>query len=125
MPILPENVRRDWEDRQTPAVLATVGADGVPNVIYVTCINRFGEDRIVIADNYFHKTRANILSGSKGALLFRSKSGTCYQIKGHFEYLHEGPVFDDMKLWNLPGKPGKAAAALVIEEIFTGAERLL
>jgi uncharacterized protein len=123
---LPANVHRAWEDRDgQPAVLATVGTGGAPNLIYVTCVGLFGEDQVVVADNYFSKTRANILAGSKGALLFRSKDGTSYQIKGRFQYHTEGEVFDDMKKWNLPGKPGNAAAALSIEEVYSGATRLL
>jgi predicted pyridoxine 5'-phosphate oxidase superfamily flavin-nucleotide-binding protein len=124
MPVLPEEVRKAWEEREVPAVLATTGESGVPNVIYVTCVNLLDESRVVIADNYFNKTRANILAGSKGALLFRSKSGGVYQIKGAFEYHTQGPIFDDMKVWNLPGKPGNAAAVLQVEEVYSGAERL-
>lgn len=122
---LPTDVRRAWEDRDgQPAILATVGTDGAPNLIYVTCVALFGEDQVVVADNYFNKTRANILAGSKGAVLFRSKAGTQYQLKGRFEYHTEGEVFDDMKRWNLPGKPGNAAAAIRIEEVYSGAMRL-
>jgi len=124
MTLLPEKVLQAWADRESPSILATVEADGAPNAIYVTCVSMFGEDRVVIADNYFHKTRANILAGSKGALLFRSKDGTQYQIKGSFAYHTEGAIFEDMKEWNLPGKPGNAAAALQIEEIYSGATRL-
>ena len=122
---LPANVRRAWDDRDgQPAILATVGTDGTPNLIYVTCVSMFREDRVVVADNYFNKTRANILAGSKGALLFRSQDGTPYQIKGRFEYHTEDEVFDDMKRWNLPGKPGNAAAAIWIEVVYSGAARL-
>jgi predicted pyridoxine 5'-phosphate oxidase superfamily flavin-nucleotide-binding protein len=57
MAFLPENVRQAWEDRDGPTILATVSEDGVPNVIYVTCVGVFGNDRLVVADNYFDKTR--------------------------------------------------------------------
>jgi predicted pyridoxine 5'-phosphate oxidase superfamily flavin-nucleotide-binding protein len=124
MTILPEKVRQAWDERQVPSIFATVGADGMPNAIYVTCISLFGDDRIVIADNFFHKTRANILAGSTGSVLFRSKQGTQYQVKGTLEYHTEGGLFEDMKRWNLPDKPGHAAAALRIEEVYSGAERL-
>mgnify|MGYP000966104059 CR=1 FL=1 len=124
MASLPESVLAAWQDRDGPAILATVSADGVPNIIYVTCVGAFGNDRLVVADNYFDKTRQNLLAGSKGSLLFRSKSGKAYQVKGTPEYHTEGPVFDDMKTWNPPKHPGHAAVALRIEEVFSGAEKL-
>ena len=84
----------------------------------------FGRNRLVVADNYFNKTRANVLRGGKGALLFRDKQGKAYQIKGTLEYHTQGEIFDDMKKWNPPEHPGHAAAALVIEEAFSGAQKL-
>ena len=124
MAFLPENVRRAWEDRDGPAILATVSENGVPNIIYVTCVAAFGDDRLVVADNYFDKTRKNLLHGSKGALLFRDKTGKAYQVKGSLEYHTEGEVFDHMKTWNPPEHPGHAAAALRIEEVYSGADKL-
>ena len=124
MTSLPENVRQAWEDRDGPVILATVGADGAPNIIYVTCVSIFGGDRIIVADNYFDKTRKNLLRGCKGAILFRDKKGKAYQIKGSLEYHTKGEVFDFMKTWNPPEHPGHAAAALRVEEVFSGAEKL-
>jgi predicted pyridoxine 5'-phosphate oxidase superfamily flavin-nucleotide-binding protein len=126
MATLPDEVRQAWEDRdRRPAILATVAPDGTPNIIYVSCWSLCGGDRVVIADNFFSKTRANIMAGSKGALLFRRTDGTPYQIKGSFEYHTEGDVYEDMKRWNPSDKPGHAAAAIVVEEVYTRAERLL
>ena len=59
------------------------------------------------------------------ALLFRSNGGKPCQVKGCFEYHSEGEVFDDMKCWNLPDKPGNATAAVRVEEVYSGAARLL
>jgi predicted pyridoxine 5'-phosphate oxidase superfamily flavin-nucleotide-binding protein len=122
---LPTEVRQAWDERQDPSILATVGEGDVPNIIYVTCVNLHQGERVVIADNYFDKTKANILAGSRGAILFRSKGGTQYQIKGSFEYHVAGPLFDDMKTWNLPGKAGHGVAVLSIEEVYSGATKLL
>ena len=124
MASLPKNVREAWEDRDGPAILATVSPEGLPNIIYVTCLGAFGEDRLVVADNYFDKTRTNILSGGKGSLLFRDKKGKAYQVKGTWEYHKDGEIFDDMKTWNSPKHAGHAAAALCIEEVYSGAEKL-
>ena len=124
MAVLPNSVREAWENVDGPAVLATVSREGAPNIVYVKSVSIFGEDRIVVADNYFDKTRRNIHDGCKGAFLFIDKEGKAYQIKGSFEYHTEGAIFDQMKAVNPPQHPGHAAAALVVEEVYSGAEKL-
>jgi len=122
---LPENVSEAWEQKEDAVVLTTVDENGIPNSIYATCVSKFNDETFVVADNYFDKTRKNILSGSKGSLLFITKKGESYQIKGAFEYLTRGEIFDDMKKWNPEKHPGHAAAALKVESIYKGAEKLL
>jgi len=123
MASLSASVRQAWEDRDGPVILATVSPDGIPNIIYATCVGVFGDDRLVVADNYFDKTRKNLLSGGKGALLFMSK-GKAYQVKGTLEYHTDGEIFQHMKTWNPPKHPGHAAAALCVEEVYSGAEKV-
>lgn len=125
MKIFPAAVQMAWENREGPVVLATVGADGSPNAIYASSVREFGDDTLVIADNYFHKTRANILGGSQGALLFITKERKSHQLKGRFTYHTTGPIFDDMKKWNPAKHPGEAAAAFKVEQIYCGAARLV
>lgn len=125
MKSFPEAVQTAWANREGPIVLATVDATGVPNAIYAGSVHEYGDDIIVIADNYFHKTRANILAGSRGALLFITKERKSYQLKGRFEYHTSGPIFDAMKQWNPSKHPGVAAAALKVEHIFNGGEQLV
>jgi len=124
MTALPQSVSEAWEHRQGPIVFGTVGTDGTPNLVYMTCVQRTGEDRLVLVDNFFHKTRANIAAGSPGALVFITDEGKSYQIKGSLEYLTQGPVYEDMKRWNSEKLPGVAAVVLHIEQVFSGAERL-
>ncbi len=125
MAALPEKVSKAWEDREGPIILSTVDGAGNPNAIYATCVSKFSEEIIVVANNYFAKTLENILAGSKGSILFITKEGTSYQIKGSIEYHKEGVIFDDMKKWNPKRLPGHAAAALKVEEVYAGAEKLL
>jgi predicted pyridoxine 5'-phosphate oxidase superfamily flavin-nucleotide-binding protein len=124
MTVLPKIVNQAWEQREGPVVLTTVDPAGVPNAIYATCVRKANADTLVVADNFFNKTRANILAGSKAALLFITKEGKAYQVKGHIEFFTEGPVFDDMKQWNPTSLPGHAAAALKVEQVFSGGEQL-
>ena len=125
MAILPEDVSTAWEKRKGAIVLTTVDKDGVPNSIYATCVSKYDEETIVVADNYFDKTQKNILAGSKGSVLFITDEGSSFQIKGHIEYLKDGPVFEDMKKWNPTKHPGHAAATLKVEEVYSGAKKLL
>ncbi len=125
MAVLPEHVSKAWEDREGPVVLTTVDGDGIPNAIYATCVSKFSEDTIVVANNYFAKTLENIRTGSKGSILFITKEGKSYQIKGTIEYHEEGSIFEDMKKWNPEKHPGHAATALKVEEVYSGAEKLV
>ena len=122
---LPEKVRAAWDDRDGPIILATVDTHGVPNIIYAGSVGIHGDDRLVVTDNYFDKTRKNIMSGSTGSILFRDKAGKAYQVKGTLEYHTEGIIFDKMKVWNPPQHPGHAALALCVGTVFSGAEQLL
>ena len=125
MPTLPQEILRAWENRNGPIVLTTVDQQGTPNSIYATCVAAFNDNQIVVADNYFNKTRNNILNGSRASILFITGEGKSYQLKGSIQYHISGEVFDDMKQWNPQKHPGHAAAALHIEAIFSGAEKIL
>ena len=124
MPNLPKEVSQAWDNRNDPIILTTVDHDGVPNSIYATCVNKFGEDTLVVADNYFDKTRRNIKAGSRGSFLFITNERKAYQIKGTIEYFTSGPVFDEMKKWNSRKLPGIAVAALVAKEVYSGSQKV-
>jgi len=125
MPVLPNNVSKAWDDREGPIVFTTVDGYGNPNSIYAGCVKKFSNDKLVVADNYFSKTRANILVGSKGSILFITKDGKAFQVKGSIDYERDGDVYDDMKKWLDPKLPGNAAAVLNVEEVYSGAEKLM
>ena len=125
MPVLTDEISQAWEEREGPIVLTTVDPEGVPNAIYASSVRKYDDKTLIIADNYFNKTRANILSGSKGSLLFITKDGKSYQIKGVINYHTEGPLYDDMKSWNRERLPGVAAASLKVEQVYSGAEQLV
>lgn len=122
---LPETILNAWDAHEGPIVLTTTDAEGVPNAIYATCTGRFGEDRLVVADNYFDKTRRNARAGGIGSILFMTAEGKAYQVKGRLEYHQEGPIFDDMKKWNSEKHPGHAALAVCVETVYSGAEKLV
>ena len=121
---LTQEVIQAWEDLNGSVVFTTVDGNGVPNSIYATCVGRFDESTLVVADNYFDKTRANIKNGSRGSVLFMTNGNKAYQVKGTIEYHTEGELFDFMKSWNPEKHPGHAAAVLQVEEAFSGAKKL-
>jgi len=126
MNVLPKEVIDAFDNkRKEPVVLTTVDSEGLPNAIYATCVKRFGDNRIVIADNYFDKTRKNIFSGSKGSILFITDNKVAFQIKGTLEYHKDGEIFEDMKKWNPVKHPGHGALALKVEEVYSGSKKLL
>lgn len=122
---IPESIISEWKKMDGPAVLTTVDKLGIPNAIYATCVSLYGREYAVVADNYFSKTGENIQSGSRGSLLFITSDKKSYQIKGPIEYYREGPIFDDMKKWNPAKHPGRGAAAIKVDEIYSGSEKIL
>ena len=125
MAVLPEEVSKAWENRKDPIILTTVSKEGTPNSIYATCVSKYSEDTLVVANNYFSKTLKNIEAGSSGSILFITPDNKSYQVKGRIEYHTDGPLFEDMKKWNPEKHPGHAATALKVEAVFKGAEQLL
>jgi len=122
---LPDILCRAWENREGPVVFTTIDKNDNPNAIYVTSVKMLNEQNIVIADNFFEKTRANIFAGSRGAVLYITKEGKSYQLKGTIEYFKDGEVYEDMMKWADPQYPRVAAALLKVEEAYSGSEKIL
>lgn len=122
---LPENVSEAWDGRKGPVIFSTVDKGAMPNAIYATCVSKFDEETLVVADNYFDKTRVNVLAGSKGSILFITEDGKSFQVKGTIEHHLKGAIFDDMKSWNPKKHPGHAAVALKVEEVYSGSDKLV
>jgi len=121
---IPELVKCAWEKRTGFPVFATTDENSQANAIYVGALNIFDDETIVIANNYFNKTLANIKSGSKGALVFITEDKKAYQIKGSIEYATSGPYFDFMNSINPEGYPGLGATVIRVETVYSGAEKL-
>lgn len=122
----PEELARAWDEKQGPAVFATTSSHDGPNVIYITWAMPW-QNTILIVDNYFDKTRANIMQGSRGALAFLTRGGSSYQVKGRISYHVTGAACDAMRSWLPTRCPGHGAALLHIEEVYRnhyGAERI-
>ncbi|HAK46938.1 MAG TPA: pyridoxamine 5-phosphate oxidase [Spirochaeta sp.] len=125
MPKMPEEVKKEWDNRAGAIVLSTVDADGTPNSIYATCVGLYEDSKIVVANNYFDKTIKNIRAGSRASVVFITEEKKSYQVKGNLEYHENGPIFDFMKSWNPEKHPGHGAAAVEIVELYSGSKKLI
>jgi len=113
-----------WKNHQGPVVFTTVNKKNVPNAIYVTCVSLYKDKSILVADNFFVKTKENILSNSAASILFITEEGKSYQLKGSVQYHVKGEYFEDMKKWNPEKLPGNAVAIINIDEIYSGSEKI-
>lgn len=121
----PKEILEAWEKKEGPVVLTTVSEQGIPNSIYATCVALFDNDKFLVADNLFDKTYKNIMACENAVALFITDEKKAYQLKGTISYKTEGPEFDDMKQWNPPHLAGKGVAVLSVDEIFSGAEKIV
>lgn len=124
MKTLPPSVLEAWKNREPLLILTTVAPDGTPNAIYVGIVGLFDDSTFFVANNYFHKTKENILAGSKASLLFLTKERKAFQIKGSIELQENGPIYEEMKRITPDKYPGHSAAVLRVESVFSGAEQL-
>ena len=122
---LTQRVCRAWENREEKLVFATVDRGGKPNVVWVSCVRLIDDERLLIVNNYFHKTLENILSGSTGSLLFITPEREAYQIKGTLSYHVDGDEYADMKKWLDPKFAGIGAIILTVTEIYAGVEKVV
>lgn len=99
-------------------VLTTVNS-GVPNAILP--VSQFDEETLVVAD-LLPQDPGKHSFGKSGGDSFPHQGGEAYQIKGTLTYYRRR--YDDMKRWNPTKHPGHAAA-LSVEEVYAGGERLL
>ncbi len=122
--MLPKAIVAAWKNRQPAIVLTTVNEKGMPNSIYATCTDLYQDNEIVIANNYFDKTKQNIDTGTKASVLFITEEGKSYQLKGEVSYHTEGAYYDFMKAFNPVEHPGHGALVLHAQEGFSGQEQL-
>jgi predicted pyridoxine 5'-phosphate oxidase superfamily flavin-nucleotide-binding protein len=123
--MIPQRVLDAWEDRKPAFVLTTVSSDGVPNSIWAISGGLYDRRYFVVADNYFTKTRANLESGRLATLLFITKDGVGYQIKGTLTYHTEGTFYDFMRTVTPAKYPRRGAAVLHVRKIYCGSEEII
>ncbi len=107
------------------AILATSTVDGTPNAVPVGAKKIIDSETILISDQFFKKTLANLKVNPKMAITFwEGREG--YQLKGSVVIETTGQRYEDTAKWieelgNKAGFPlkSKGAVILKIEEIYS------
>ena len=82
-----------------PSVVATCGADGMPNVAYISQVYYVDEQHVALSFQFFNKTRQNILANPRATVLVLHPQTAAF-FRLHLRYLRtetEGPLFEGMK----------------------------
>ena len=106
------------------AILATATGDGAPNAVPVGAKKIIDDETILISDQFFNKTLANLKANPKVAVSFwEGYEG--YQIKGTATIETSGKRYEETAAWiedmgNKAGMPlkSKGAVIIIIDDIF-------
>jgi len=107
----------------TILAFSTVSVDGVPNNIAVANVKVVSENQILISDNFFNKTRTNLVTNQSVAIAVWNKEnsveGCGFQLKGVAEVLISGKYIDMVDNFEFnQGLAHKAAILVTINEIW-------
>lgn len=97
--MLPLEGIRDCFEGVIPATMATTGADGAPNIAYLSHVHYVDAHHIGLSYQFFNKTRQNILARPQARLQVTSPmTGAQYQLALTFLRTEtSGPLFENMK----------------------------
>lgn len=118
---IPDNVKRAIV-KQDVFPVATSTTTGIPNVAYVKYLKVLDDHRILIGDNYFDKTKENIVNNKQLSFVVLDEEKGSFQIKGTAERLTKGELFEQVQQWVSEKFPRVAAVVLNVEKIYSGAE---
>ena len=82
-----------------PAVIATAGADGTPNVTYLSRVRRVDHERIALSNQFFSKTARNLAENPRASiLLIQPLTYDEYRLQLVYERTdRRGPVFEQLR----------------------------
>lgn len=117
---MPQEAVDLFKDPQASKVLATVDANGAPNVAPKGSLTALDAETIAFADIAGGKTRANLEATKKAAAaVFKMPVG--YQVKGTLQgFQTSGPVFDNFaKMLKSMGMDVQAVGIMKVEEVYS------
>jgi len=104
---------------------ATASKKGTPNINVIGIKKIEDDDTVLLADNYFDKTFANLKENTQAAILTKKPEDKLwYQLKGTCQYVNEGQKYEEFKKWVKSKKetlPAKGMVVFKVEQIFNTA----
>jgi predicted pyridoxine 5'-phosphate oxidase superfamily flavin-nucleotide-binding protein len=98
--------------------VATASKKGIPNVVPIAFVKVKDEGTLWIADNFMHKTLANLKENPNIALyLWGPEIKGCTQVKGTVEIKASGKEFEEMRKWVHDKTPTLPAKSLIIVKV--------
>jgi hypothetical protein len=100
--------------------LATASKDGTPNVVPIGAFKLLDDETLLISDQFFHKTLANLKENPKVAISYWGEKGG-FQIKGAVTIHTNDKVFSDDVAWMKEIRPTltpKSAVIMKISDVF-------
>ncbi|MBC7341075.1 MAG: pyridoxamine 5'-phosphate oxidase family protein [Clostridia bacterium] len=92
---MPDVVMQKFQDLKNPKFMATVDAEGNPNVVPVLSVTAIDNQYLIFADIMINKTKKNLLDNGKVAVAVITDKGEAYQVKGKFlGFQTSGMLFD-------------------------------
>lgn len=90
---------RPCMEGMVPSIMATVAADGTPNVAYISQVYHVDARHVALSFQFFNKTRQNLLAHPRSTvLLLHPRTGRFYRLHLHYERTETaGPVFESMR----------------------------
>ena len=90
---------RDCFEGVIPAAMATNGADGMPNIAYLSHVHYVDPEHVALSYQFFNKTRQNILARPLARLQVTSPvTAAQYRLSLEFQRTETaGPLFENMK----------------------------
>lgn len=90
---------RDCFEGGVPPILATCGADGVPNITLVSQIEYVDRSHVALSFQFFNKTRENILANpSATVMVTHAQTAEAWRLRLHYLRTESaGPLFERMR----------------------------
>jgi predicted pyridoxine 5'-phosphate oxidase superfamily flavin-nucleotide-binding protein len=118
---IPQSIQKIFKEDGAVA-FGTATLDGNPNINMIGIKKIQDDETIILADNYFNKTLANIRKNNKGTILTkRAEEKLWYQLKGTYEYINQGQEYEALKQWVKSIKetyPAKGIIIFKVEKIY-------
>ena len=103
------------------AFLATSSRDRMPNVVPIAAFRVLDDATLLISDQFFNKTLANMKANPKAALSWWGEKGG-FQIKGEVTMHTDGKIWQQDVAWMKELRPNlkpKGAIVMKITDVYT------